>query len=177
MKRSGVVLVAGAVVASALAAGCSRAPSEAGRYESRKFGFSIVLPDGWKTDPQAVGSAVTAFSPAEGPDDRYRENVGVDVQDVPEAIDLEKYFEAYMANLAPYLPPGEEPEIGEADLGGRPARRVAYHMLIGKVRTRNVVYVLVEGRRAYTITCVAAPEAFEAYEAEFRRIAESFRVE
>jgi len=178
MKTSRLVLAAAAVVAAAaLLGGCKRARPEAGFYASKKFGFSIRFPKGWDAKDGEMKSAVTATSPAAGAGESGRLRASVSVEDLPESLGLEKYFALYMSNLSLVLPPGEEPEVGDAALGGLQAKRVVYNMLIGKIRSRQVAYVLAEGKRGYILTCGAPPDAFDEAEPEFRKIAESLRVE
>jgi len=176
-KRFVGLAVLGLAFLSASLAGCSSGEPEPGRYYKKQEGFSIRFPAEWEQKENVMGTVVIALSPAEGEADTFRENVNVVVEALPTPMDLEKYLELTVANLKNLLSAGQEPEVSDATLGGEKAKRVVYQTTMGQIGVKGTLYVAVKGNRGYAITCSATPDSFDAYKAQFERIAGTFRFE
>jgi hypothetical protein len=59
-------------------------------YQSPLYGFQVEYPDSWQA--KEISGIVAFFSPPEGPDDRFSENINIAVEDVSAYnLDSERY--------------------------------------------------------------------------------------
>ena len=67
------------------------------------------------------------------------------------------------------------PYAKDVRLAGHPARRVVLEQTVGKPRAKYVIYILVNGRRAYSVSMMTTAESFDKYEPVFDAVMGSIR--
>jgi serine/threonine-protein kinase len=151
------------------------ASNELSKYYNKDKGFSINLPSMWEVKEGFMGTTVLALSPQENPSDQFRENINVVVAELPKKVALEDYVQANVTNMSRLLTDFQVHEKGQLILSNTDARWVIYSHRMGTLNIKVLVYVLVQGRRGYVITCSAAPEQFPKYKSKFEEIVQSFK--
>jgi len=122
--------------------------------------YDLEFPDDWEvvTDEEKMNEDIVALSPYEGPDDIFREQVSVGLENFPEDVSEQRYVEMcleylVMSNRLPEDTQFEKTRIGTED---------AYHLRYSRIEpageeteieTDNDVYIVVDGQAAYIITC------------------------
>lgn len=158
--------------------GCgARKKARPARYYDRERGFSLQLPEGWERRAPIGGLALLALSPAEGPRDRFRENVDVAVDSLPRGMTLEDYFKRGRAALAKSSRGFREIARGKADLGGANARWLVFeHRQEGR-ELKVLSFFLVGDGQGYVLTFTALQDTYAHYERAFEAIARGFRLD
>ncbi len=158
----------------ALLAASAPSTAEAGRYYHKERGFSLALPDGWQVIEAFMGTAVTAVSPLTGVGDQPRQTVCVLVEDLKQPVTLDEYFTQTLAAVRA-TSGYEEHGTGELTIDEAPARWLAFTGRTGAGSATVVIYLLIKGRCAFIISCIAAPDEFVDCFPVFERIALSLR--
>lgn len=152
---------------------------EGARYYNEEAGFSIVFPADWEIEehPGSAWKVVTASSPAETPDDPFRANLLVAVDELALGRDLEDYFIANVGGMEVLLDDFRLHESGEATIDGEDAKWVIVSWSEPGLKLKGLGYLLVKGRRGYGLFSGAEFDKFPEYRGTFEQIAESFRFE
>jgi len=145
-------------------------------YTHPDHGFSITVPREWEVnDSGFFGTAVMFLSPR-GEGDAFQENVNVVVEKLPRNMTAEEYSNAAIGTMERIITDFKLLDSGRELIGGEEAFGGIYSMRLGKIRTKNIYYAIVQGRRAYVITCAAHPDTFNQYKGVLSGIAKTFRV-
>ena len=140
--------------------------------------FRLSTPADWDVRRDVKESVrLIALAPLDGPDDPFRENLNVTIQDVPEATSLEAYYDDVFAEIATSIPSFQEVETRNTRIGGVPAKRLVYEYTFNGRPFRVITYVLLGGDRGYFLTGTALASTFDAYAETFEQIAGSFELE
>jgi eukaryotic-like serine/threonine-protein kinase len=132
-------------------------------YSDSKYGFTLQYPKDWEKQVGAMGSAVVILSPREGDSDKFRENVNVLVQTLPDKMTLDQYSKLSL-DQAPKLITGFDLlDQGPTQLAGRPARRVHYRGEQGSFRLEWEQVWTVLGGQAFILTYTAERDRYEMY--------------
>ncbi len=181
MKR--VILPKRLVIIAALACfllifSCSK-KREPGRYYSDESGFSIIFPEEWEIKEGDGESTpiVEAVSPWEADSDRFSEYVSVDIEDFPVKMTLEEYFaEVRLANSENY-PQYKEHDKGETEINNQEAMWTRFDVGSPEGVMSALGFVMIKGKRGYSISCVAEDAKYDSFEETFEDIVHSFRIE
>ena len=139
--------------------------------------FRLSVPGDWDVRQDVKSVRLIALAPLDGPDDPFRENLNVTIQDVPEATSLEAYYDDVFAEIATSIPSFQEVETRNTRIGGVPAKRLVYEYTFNGRPFRVITYVLLGGDRGYFLTGTALASTFDAYAETFEQIAETFELE
>ncbi len=152
------------------------ASSEAIVYINKDKGFSIEFPGAWEKSEGVMGSTVAALSPQENPADQFRPNVNVIVKDLRRDVTLEEYMQAVLIHMTAQKD-FQVHEKGRLTISNSDARWLVYSQRKNALNFKVLVYVLVQKRRVYQITCTATLEQFSRYRKRFEGIAQTFKFE
>lgn len=144
------------------------------RYRSAAHGFSINLPSRWEIDERRPGIVLMAIRPSDGPGDKFRENVSVMIETIPNGMPLNDFLKRSVSGLKTNLSAFYLQEQGVLKLG----RGVGGWIVYGyEIENRPIkvyqIFILMPGT-AYTLTGAADPVRFSKYRPIFQVIAESF---
>ncbi|MGE5528801.1 MAG: hypothetical protein ACM3X6_06635 [Patescibacteria group bacterium] len=145
-------------------------------YHDDELGFSLELPADWEASKGPLGVPLVAISPAESGNDTFRENVNVILDELPEAVSIDAYMAASVAEMKKYLTDFQGHEEGRIDLSDLPAGWLVYSHRMGQVKLKNLAYAILAGKTCYTITCSATPESFGRFRKAFDQICRSFKL-
>lgn len=149
----------------------------ADRYYHEEYGFSVQLPNKWEKKEGASGTAIVALSPYDSTADLFQENVNVTVGELPDGVDLQRYFGLNMGEISRLLLNFTQHGTGDTRLGGTKALWINYSYEMGAYKLQTLIYMLEKDRNVYIITCSGEAEQFPKYEKTFQLIAKSFRFE
>ena len=145
-------------------------------YSDSKYGFTIQYPKDWEKQVGALGSAVAMLSPPEGDSDKFRENVNVLVQKLPDKMTLDQYTKLSL-DQAPKLITGFDLlDQGPTQLAGRPARRIHYRGEQGAFRLELEQVWTVLGGQAFILTYTAERDRYGTYLRTAEAMFASFRL-
>lgn len=144
------------------------------RYQ---LAFNLTLPADWTTRHDVGGAAVVVLSPLSGQDDGFRENLNVSVESVPGGRSLAEVYRRDFAAIRDGLEAFEVIKTEEVTVGALAARRVVYEHEYGGQRLRALAYLVLAGRRCYTLTGTAPADRFEEAQPAFEQMVHSFRLE
>jgi hypothetical protein len=135
--------------------------------------FRVDAPAGWEVVRDRGMVRLAVLAPA-GPG-AFRPNVNVVVEGVAAGTALDAYVARTLDGLASQMPGFRVVEAGPAALGGRGAYRLVYEHAAAERPLRALVYVVVEGGRAFVLTATAPLGAFDRYLPAFERVCQSLR--
>jgi hypothetical protein len=137
--------------------------------------FDVECPPPWQLLP--AGGGVAWACRAERPSsDGLWPNCNVTSGQAPAGLSLKTYLDQSLASV-PQLKAARRLADRAGTLGGAPAHEALYdHDLLGRPLRVLATIGSLEGT-IYALNCSAAPQAYAAQEARFRRIVRSFRVQ
>lgn len=143
-----------------------------GAYTSSEHGYALTFPDGWQVRAGEFGLDVIGMRPAV-PETRFRTNVNVVVERVPE-MTLARWGQRATAQAEAVINRFRSVAKRKSRLGGQVAWE---HRFTGVQDGTPVTFLQVStlrGGRAYVVTAVSPSSEFRASVDEFRRIIDSF---
>ena len=154
-------------------------PSDPDRYYNTADGYSIVLPEGWTQTEATWGEeqAIFATSPLEGSDDVFSENLLVAAEDLPIELSSGEYLDLSLTLMEKTLTDFTQVSRESVTLDGNPAEKIVYTYRAGDYTLKQMMYVVVDGLKAYDIVGSALAEGYEAYAPTFATSAGTFRFE
>jgi hypothetical protein len=159
-------------------ASCGKKESpEPGRYYNKAHKFSFKVPNFWQFKENYLSAAVVAFSPQDGPDDKFFENVSISVEKLGLDMSSEDFARDNLARMDMHLKDFAKLDSGTTIIDGREARWLIYNHHTGPEPVKAITYSFAHNKRGYLITCAAAPEQFDKYKSAFNLIIKSFRLE
>ncbi len=114
-------------------------------------GYSIKAPEGWTAKTDVMGCDVFIANASYGPDDGFAENVNVVLENLPSGISKETYYQKSVEMLESL---SGKPVLSSEDcvLNGHEAKKLRYHLIMGKNTCDNDAYLVVHNQSAYVIT-------------------------
>ncbi len=165
------------LLAALILSSCGSAPKEPGRYYADDDDYSIKFPDGWAIEIEEDGAVISAISPLEDDYDMSLECVTVAVEDMLFKVDLEEYFNAINRSARTDLPYFELELADDVTISNVPAKKAVFTYVDEGEVVKTLGYCVINGSKAYLITCMADEYSFQEYAAEFETSAQSFRFE
>ena len=162
----------------ALAASCNdNAPKT---VQGGKFGgkpYTIRNIHGWEEQSGPKEVDRVWLSPAEGPRDRFRENINVVLEEIPPGVTEEKYLRISAENFKRLMNAEGDVTYEKTQVNGRDAyvSHVTYRM--GGFHMALDSYVILDGRHAYIISCTALKKAYDDYKPKFEEMVNTFSLE
>ncbi|MBS1606403.1 MAG: hypothetical protein JST42_27345 [Bacteroidetes bacterium] len=139
-------------------------------------GFSFSVPSGWKKiDTVLAGIRLTA---ALSPDTAGQVRPNVSVTTAPaDGASLDTYFDANLRRITGSVARFRMIGKGERSIGGMRSRWVDFTgQMANKVELEQRLYIVVEDRTAYLITCTAANGRWSRDEWRFNQVLDSFTI-
>lgn len=156
----------------------STAPAQdRGELHRYHLEFSLVLPEGWTPRQDVSGAALVALSPLSGQGNRFRENLNVSVESIPEGRSLAEVYRRDFAAIRDGLTAFEAVKTERVTVGLLDARRVVYEHTYNGQRLRALAYLVLADGRCFTLTGTAPVDRFMAVQSAFERMVHSFRPE
>jgi eukaryotic-like serine/threonine-protein kinase len=144
-------------------------------YENYSLGFRVDYPQDWskqnRDDFLATGAVF--FSPLENDADRFKEQISVLVENLPQDIPLSEYTKVSLSEIKQL----SDPNIGEAQvvaMGANEGRQIIYQGEENGISVQRMQTWSVKGNRAYVITYTALPESFNDYLPTVEKMIQSF---
>ncbi len=132
-------------------------------YTNKRYLYSVTYPADWHV--KEVGGAAVFLSPLETPDDKFAENVEVNVEDLSEMgpVSLIDYHRSSVGNASKLLKDFKLLEEAKTEFAGHDAVAVLYTAVIKEKLFRFKKIVFLVGTDAYSLTYNAFNEDFEKY--------------
>lgn len=134
------------------------------RYHNREHKFSILLPRMWEWKEGSRQVVIVAYRPIKGKNDKYQENINVVVDNAPQDMDFEQFYELNRELTMTYLQ-GAKFDIEEEAIfaGGHKGKYLSFHLksTMGFLKIQSAVWKV--GGKIYTVTCTCGAEEFPKY--------------
>lgn len=138
--------------------------------------YTLLYPPGWEPNESgALGTAFFLFAPRESPQDSFRENINLLIEDLAAArMDLDAYIAYSVEKGRQFMD-----DLVILDSTRLQDERGPYHQLIftgrqGIFRLKWKQHYRVFGRKAYVLTFTAQESRFAAYLEQVDRVMQSF---
>jgi len=158
-----------------LLSGCSS--KEPDRYYNSKDNYSVKFPKEWENKENFMGCSIVSLSPKLNDADMFRENVNVAVEQLPQGMGLNEYFDASVPTLAKVITDFQENEKGTTAINDNDAKWLIYSGRVGTTKLKCEQFYIVHDKHGYVITCSATPESYSDYKKIFEEAAHSFEFE
>lgn len=143
-------------------------------YTSTAAGFTVSYPQEWQSQEGVEGAVVAFRSPQEGTKDRFRDNVTILTQSVPEGSTLEQYTAASLNQLEGTVEGYKLLSEGVGFLGANQGHTLVYEAEYkGTFLQLQATYVM-DGETVYLVTYTANRGSFDAYETDAETVFDSF---
>ena len=146
-------------------------------YENQGAGFKIEYPRDWTREENQNGAAVIFYSPLDNKLDYFRDNVNIVVQDLQKPMTLSEYSDLAIKQMEGVFTTNfQVTESVVATLSGRPAHKLVF---TGKGPDTELKYYIVwtlDETKAYQVTYLAFPSAYEKYLPKVEKMISSFRL-
>jgi hypothetical protein len=173
MKSTNVLIII--LIGMVFVCGCKK--REEGRYYNRDKGFSIKVPAGWDIEEKKMNTDIIAVSPAEGPDDTFRENFNVLVEELERSLSTDEYYQKGIPLFKQFATDFAQHGTGTERIDGVDFRYDIISHKMGPLTIKVLQYLAVKRKKGYLITFSASNDKFPLYEAMFKEIAKGFRFE
>ena len=146
-------------------------------YTNPSFLYAVDYPDSWRV--KEIGRVASFLSPLESKEDKFSENVAVQVEDLsasPVPVSLLDYHRQTMSEAPKRLPEFKLLEEARTEFLGHEAIAMLY---TAKVRERPFKfkdYKFLVGQEAYVLTYTALSDDFEKYLPAAEKVMHSLRV-
>lgn len=130
-----------------------------------KNDFKISYPSAWRVDTSGtMNSKVFFFSPADGPDDKFSDNLNVMIQSLGgQPIDIQKYKEISEQQIKVMFSDGKMEESKVVNANGREEYHLSYEFSQGIFRLKVLAMCFIKNDNAYLATFTSEASKFERY--------------
>ena len=127
--------------------------------------FTVGYPTEWTVDTSAaMGPTFILLSPQASPDDAFRDNVNLLVQDLTgTGVTLDQFVDLSTSQVKTMIPDGAILTSERVSDGERPSHHMAFAGTQDPYRLRFDQYYWVFGERAYILTFTAETDTYEDY--------------
>ncbi len=143
-------------------------------YTNEEEMFSVEFPIEWGIEENYMGTVVSANSPAESESDSFYENCNVVTESELGDYSLEGYYDINIENMVEYVDAFTILEESDLTMSGVPAILVEFTATFDTVEVHDLQYFLMNGTKAYILTCTGNDSSIESYRNEFENVAQSF---
>ena len=142
----------------------------------KKDNYSIEYPSDWElTESGQMGSSFILFSPLSSPDDLFRENVNLIIQDLTGYdLDLDQYVQISTDQVKTMLPNGKMVESERLKGKNSEYQKMIYTGSQGDFNLKFEQYYRVIGNEAYILTFTCEEDKFDEFRETGERILASF---
>jgi hypothetical protein len=140
--------------------------------------FSVQYPEKWDMKKSGqMGVCLIFLSKQTSPQDKFRENVNVLIQDLSgKNIDLDKYVEISEEQIKTMITNGKLLESKRLSKNGSEFQKVIYTGEEGIYKLKFEQYYLIKNDKAYVITLTCELDQFDAYKTIGEKILNSFQL-
>ena len=141
-----------------------------------KNDFKISYPSAWRVDtPGTMNSKVFFFSPADGPDDKFSDNLNVMIQSLGgQPIDIQKYKEISEQQIKVMFSDGKMEESKVVNANGREEYHLSYEFSQGIFRLKVLAICFIKNDNAYLATFTSEASKFDRYRPTAEKMLETF---
>ena len=141
-------------------------------------GFSIQYPENWDMNKtEQMGVCLAFLSKQTSPQDKFRENVNVLIQDLSgKNIDLDKYVVISEEQIKTMITNATLLESKRLSKNGSEFQKVIYTGDEGIFKLKFEQYYLIKDDKAYIITLTCEIDQFDAYKKTGEKILNSFQL-
>jgi eukaryotic-like serine/threonine-protein kinase len=155
-------------------------------YENPKFGLTLTYPPNWtvvelRNDPvKASNNSIVAIfkSPSQGPNDKYLENVVVNIQG-PRSKSLETYTENSLKGFNNMSDTIKITKSSKDTLSGLPAHQLQYSStgIPGLILQKMQVFTVVNNNTAYVVTYGAEVQEYSKNLQNIEKMISSIKID
>lgn len=147
------------------------------RYYSTSKIFSISYPIDYSVQNDVYGTEVMGLSPVENVNDKFRENVNVISEQIPDTMGLDEYYKLSIGYMKKLMTDFKIYDTGKDRIYNVDAKYIICYHRMGEIKLKVLLYILVKNNHGYAISCTASPESFNIYKEQFKKIAATFQTE
>jgi len=153
--------------------------TESGWKLLKENGYSIEYPGDWDLNkPSQLGPSFFLFSQLSSPEDKFKENVNLIIQDLKnQNINLDKYVEISEGQIKSLLTNGTIIESKKIEIIGIEYQKVIYTGSQGLYNLKFEQYYFVDNEKAYVLTLACEASEFDNYKKTGEKIMNSFKLE
>ncbi len=146
------------------------------KYNNKEYKFTLLIPSSWEEEEGVDKTAVIAMSPLRGKADRYRENVTVVVNELPEEVPLVNLFEMNKDEFQKSLAGIYDTDEGDVFAGMIPGRWYSFNSKVREINLKVISAIWVKGKKVYVVTCIGQLEEYPRYQRAFDKALHSLRI-
>jgi hypothetical protein len=141
-------------------------------------GYSIQYPDSWDLNKSGqMGTSFILFSKPSSPQDQFKENVNLIVQDLSgQNLDLAKYVEISEGQIKTMITNGSLLDSKKLNSNGIEFQRVIFTGKQGIYDLKFEQYYWVEKQKAFILTLTCEIKEFDKYKETGEKILNSFKL-
>lgn len=141
--------------------------------------YTIQYPSDWEVNESgAMGTRFFILSPLTSDKDKFRENVGLVLQDVSAYdIDLDQFVEISEDQIKTLITDGKLISSDRMRLNGKEIHKLVYTGTQGQLKLKFVQYFWIQNERAYILTFTCEVQEFKDYKELGEKIMNSFVLE
>lgn len=149
-----------------------------GWKELNETNYSIQYPDNWDMDKSGqMGTSFFIFSKQSSPQDQFRENVNLIIQNLHgQNISLDKFVEISEGQIKTIISNGNIIESKRLRENENEFQRVIYTGDQGIYKLKFVQYYFIKNEEAYILTLSCELNQFDSYKLTGEKILSSFRL-
>ena len=140
--------------------------------------YVIQYPQNWEFNNSGLmGTSFVFFSALESPDDKFKENVNLLIQDLPDkSIDLDKYTDISEKQIKIMITNSGIIESKRIKKGNAEYQRIIYTGDQGSFHLKFEQYYFISNNKAYVLTLTTEEDKFESFKETGENVLNSFRL-
>jgi hypothetical protein len=151
--------------------------SELKKYSDPQGRFTIGYPGDWKFEDQSEGAVIKITSPSEGSDDKFIQNINLQIESLASGTTIEQYTKANMDGVKDVVKGYREVSAMFFNRNGAKAYQVVYKGKYGEMTYDIQIRQLfcISNGKGYVLTYVCREDERDAYETTANKIFNSFK--
>ena len=139
--------------------------------------YSLKFPDTWEIkDRGFMGTDLMGLSPTENPQDTFRENVNVVLENISASMSDEEYLKLSLTSLNKIFGVPSDRPFGQAKVGHHQGYHLRYSAQMGQIKVDNDIYIVLQKGAAYIITCSNLKGKRDTFKPIMDSIVETFQI-
>jgi len=155
----------------------SGSSSDLKKYSDPQGRFTIGYPGDWKFDDKSDNAIIKITSPSEGADDKFTQNVNLQIETLANGATIEDYVKTNMDGVKGLVKGYREVSAMYFNRNGGKAYQITYKGKYGEMTYEIQVRQLfcVSNGKGYVLTYVSKEDERDAYETTANKIFNSFK--
>ena len=147
------------------------------KYSDPQSRFSIGYPSNWKLEDKTDNAIIQITSPAEGDNDKFRQNVNLQIETLSSGTTIEEYVKTNMDAVKDMVKGYKEVSSMYFNRNGAKAYQIIYKGKYGDMTYDIQIRQLfcVSNGKGYVLTYVSKEDERDAYETTANKIFNSFK--